>query len=574
MSAPDKNGPADAEFSSEGGHPDARAAAGSAGSQRSGFRWEAPGAGVFRDVFPGLRVLELAGKGGMGAVYRAEQLRLGRYVAVKVLPPQAAPDKETRERFEREARILSGLNHPHILQLHDFGSLADGTLYLVTEWADRGDLAALIGQESHPPSEVRVWVKQISQALDAAHARGIVHRDLKPGNVLVLADGRLTLADFGLAHSLAGGLMAGITVPGHVYGTFEYMAPEQMEREPRITPACDIYALGVMTYQMLTGRVPRGAYPRPSRLASVPTEVDAFLDLAMASDPERRPRSGAEFSQLFDRACRSPQLRRQRQLVGLGAVLVALALAWARSEIISSEREAAAAEAREAALVNEARLADARRAMQAALRAAEQATTEGGAPIVAAAGGLISPRSWMAVLATLDPGAHARSGDWSMDGEELSSGGGRCVLSLPVKPAASYDLEIEFTRLQGQGPLAIFLPTLAGVGVLAFESPAGGEGIAVLQVIEDPEKAPQDRQFFARIESGRRHRVLVQVRGWRVSVEWEGRPRMSWDLTGTGLVLPSKWETLPDVGLGIGTLSSPTTFHRIEHRVLSVDPAP
>lgn len=518
--------------------------------------WRAPPAEAFRDAFPGLRVLALAGKGGNGAVYRAEQQSLGRSVAVKVLPPQAAPDRETRERFEREARILSGLNHPHILQIHDFGSLADGTLYLVTEWAERGDLATLIGERPHPPAEVRGWVRQIGQALDAAHARGIVHRDLKPGNVLVREDGRLALADFGLAHALAGGFVPGITSPGALFGTFEYMAPEQMEREPRITPACDLYALGVMTYQMLTGRVPRGAYARPSRLARVPGEVDGFLDLAMASDPERRPRSGAEFSQLFDRACRARERRRQRQLIGLGVTLVALALAWARAEIIHSEREAAATEARQAALVAEARLNDARRALEAARRAAERGAAADPEP--GFSGG------WLSMIERADPVGGALAGAWRRDAEELRSGEGRCVLALPAALAVNYDLSIEFTRRNGNGAVAVFLPTQAGVGTLEFDAEPG---VAALRVIDGQDSRRAGPHFAARVENGRRHRVVVMVRGAHVTVEWDGEAGMSWNLAEKRLRLASQWDIRAEIGFGVGTYASPAVFHRIAYRI-------
>ncbi len=527
------------------------------------WRWEAPGPEVFRDAFPGLRVLALAGKGGNGAVYRAEQRRLGRSVAVKVLPPQAAPNREARERFEREARMLSGLNHPHILQIYDFGSLPDGTLYLVTEWAERGDLAALIGERPHPPAEVRGWVRQIGQALDAAHARGIVHRDLKPGNVLARADGRLALADFGLAHVVAGGFVPGITTPGDLFGTFEYMAPEQMEREPRITPACDIYALGVMTYQMLTGRVPRGAYARPSRLVSVPSEVDGFLDLAMASDPERRPRSGAEFAQLFDRACRSPQRRRQRQLIGLGVALVALALAWARAEIIQSEREAAALEARQTALVVEARLNDARRAVENARRAAAQGDRANAEP--ASQGG------WLSLIETTDPVGGATAGAWRKEGGELVSGEGRCVLSLSAALSVYYDLTVEFTRHSGAGVVAVFLPTQAGVGTLEFD---GERGMAALRTIDGQDPRRAGMYFPARLENGRRHRVVVMVRGRHVAVEWDGETGKSWDLADKRLRLAPHWETRPEIGVGVGTLAGPTVFHRIAYRVWSSDEEP
>jgi len=304
-------------------------------------RWEAPSAESLSDAFPGLKIKALCGVGGMGAVYRAEQTRLGRAVAVKVLPPLETPDLEARERFEREARILSDLNHPHVLHIHDFGALPDGTLYIVTEWASGGDLRTLLAGKAHSLAQVQTWVRQISDALMETHAHGIIHRDLKPGNVLVFGDGRLSLADFGLAHATGGGLTAPLTTNGSLFGTFEYMAPEQMEAAGNVSPATDLYALGVMTYQMLTGRVPHCAYTRPSRLVKVPPEVDAFLDSALAHDAKRRPANAADFSKFFELACNAPRRRRQRQLIGLGIVLVVLALAWSRAEVMMADRRLA-----------------------------------------------------------------------------------------------------------------------------------------------------------------------------------------------------------------------------------------
>lgn len=319
------------------------------GADGSVTRWEPPSALALANAFPGLRVLSLCGVGGMGAVYRAEQVRLGRLVAVKILSPMATPDLQAKERFEREAKILSGINHPHVLLIHDFGSLADGTLYFVTEWADGGDLSKRLDGKAHSMTQVRAWVRQIAEALGAAHARGVIHRDLKPANVLVLDDGRLTLGDFGLAHA-PGGPAIGLTTTGTVFGTFEYMAPEQIEATGKVTPSADLYSLGVMTYQMLTGRVPRGAYTRPSRLVRVPSEVDDFINDTLSSDIARRPRDAADFVRRFDRACTAPQRRNQRQLIGLGIALIGLALGWARVEVIRAERQAAEAEARTARL--------------------------------------------------------------------------------------------------------------------------------------------------------------------------------------------------------------------------------
>ena len=596
-------------------------AGGAQGGTGSG-RWRAPEASSLSDSIPGLHVAALAGVGGMSAVYQAEQCRLGRTVAVKILPTSSTPDAEARERFQREARILSGLNHPNILHIHDFGALPDGTLYLVTEWAGGGDLSKLLDGRAHPPLKVVAWVRQIAEALDAAHARGIIHRDLKPANVLVLDDGRLTLSDFGLAHAAGGGFTAGLTVTGAVFGTFEYMAPEQMESAGKVSAAADIYALGVMTYQMLTGRVPRGAYARPSRIARVPAEVDGFLDAAMATDPVRRPKSGAEFARLFEHACRAPQRRRQRRLIVLGVTLVCLALVWARSEIIRAEREAAAVAARSAAVVTELRLLEARRERAEALAAAEAARAARAAAEAAAAlepatpppepspatweppvsvpqpaptmpsdplGPAPGPAAaneartapaaepkpepvvvpWTWILPDVKPASDAIVGEWRMVRGELVSGEERCALALPVRLAINYDIAVEFTRNGGRNSVAVFLPTLSGVG--AFEVDAWDLGIAGLQMIDGRDMRKMGRFFPTRLENGQKHRLILEVRGSKVSASWDGEPRMAWELGGQNLRIPPLWQVRPEIGLGVGSWQSPTTFHRIAYRIWPAD---
>ena len=561
------------------------------------LRWEAPSAESLLDAFPGLKIKALCGVGGMGAVYRAEQTRLGRAVAVKVLPPLETPDPEARERFEREARILSDLNHPHVLHIHDFGALPDGTLYIVTEWAAGGDLRTLLAGKAHSLAQVQTWVRQISDALTETHAHGIIHRDLKPGNVLVFGDGRLSLADFGLAQATGGGLTAPLTTNGSLFGTFEYMAPEQMEAAGNVSPATDLYALGVMTYQMITGRVPHCAYTRPSRLVKVPPEVDAFLDSALAHDAKRRPANAADFSKFFELACNAPQRRRQRQLIGLGIVLVVLALAWSRAEVILADRRladyssaleikaprtprplAAATAAGTAAAVDlvslrlpapEFESVFSVETIHASLPLVELRQAPAGGPDqVLPSGPALVP--WTSVLTGLKPEGRARAGDWKMVEGELVSGEDACALSLPVIAATRYDIAIEFTRTAGVGAVVVFLPTTAGLGALELD--ALNAGIAGLQIVNGADIKRHSESLPARIRNGAKHRLTVEVRGDQVAASWDGEPRMIWDLKGRELSLPPLWPVR--TGLGVGSWRSSTIFHRIAYRVLPAGVSP
>ena len=202
------------------------------------------------------------GEGGMGVVYRARDTRLGREVAVKVLPAELADSPERRMRFEREARAAAALNHPNLLTVHDVG-LDGGTPYLVTELLEGETLRQVLREGACSPASAVTWGLGIGRGLAAAHAKGVVHRDLKPDNVFLTADGGLKILDFGLAKILAqetedatqAETVTDDTEAGRVLGTMGYMAPEQLRGEP-VDVRTDVFALGCVLYEMLAGRRP------------------------------------------------------------------------------------------------------------------------------------------------------------------------------------------------------------------------------------------------------------------------------------------------------------------------------
>jgi Protein kinase domain len=250
------------------------------------------------------QILQELGRGGMGVVYRAYQPSLNRYVAIKVLPPALALDQELVERFVREARAAARLRHPNIVVIHDVGRQG-GLYYIVMELIEGTTLAQLIKRQGALPLDrtVRI-VQQVAGALDYAHQNGFVHRDVKPANIFVGPNDHVTLTDFGIAKAAAG---ASLTRTGALMGTPEYMAPEQISGQP-VTPAVDQYALGIVTYQMLSGQLPFHAEsphavlyqhvqqpppPLPASL-SLPPGVSAALGRALAKEPQQRfPGAGA-----------------------------------------------------------------------------------------------------------------------------------------------------------------------------------------------------------------------------------------------------------------------------------------
>jgi serine/threonine-protein kinase len=234
----------------------------------------------------------------MGEVWSARDLRLGRDVAVKLLSPQMAAPEGVRERFEAEARSAARLNHPNVVSVYDTGE-HDGVPYLVMELLPGKTLADELATGPFSPERVRAVGVQILAALGASHRAGILHRDIKPGNVMVASDGTVKVGDFGIAKSVDG---LHLTTLGMIVGTVGYLAPERLEGHPA-TPQSDLYAVGVVLYEALTGRMPYQADTplglvraieggAPALLAEAAPAVDAALagtvERAMAKDPDRR----------------------------------------------------------------------------------------------------------------------------------------------------------------------------------------------------------------------------------------------------------------------------------------------
>ena len=238
--------------------------------------------------FPHLEVLELLGVGGMGAVYKARQTMLDRFVALKILLPGLSEDPTFAERFVREAGAMAKLTHPNLVTVYDFGE-TDGKYWLLMEYVDGHSLRDAIRSGRLSPQEAVAVIPQICEALQYAHDERVVHRDIKPENILLDSRGNVRIADFGLAKLVGRSpIEVTLTATHQVMGTLHYMAPEQMERPLDVDHRADIYSLGVVFYELLTGDLPLGRYKLPSEKRQLDARLDDVVTRSLEREPDER----------------------------------------------------------------------------------------------------------------------------------------------------------------------------------------------------------------------------------------------------------------------------------------------
>ncbi len=276
------------------------------------------------------RLLRLLGRGGMGEVYEAEDIRKRRVVALKLISEQFSGNSEFRARMQREADAAGRLTEPHVVPIHDYGEI-DGKLYLEMRLIDGTDLATLIKRSGalSPPRAVAI-VRQIGAALDAAHSSGVTHRDIKPENILVTEDDFAYLVDFGIARATTD---PGLTQAGTAMGTFNYMAPERFSGDG-VTYRADVYSLGCVLAECLTGSppYPGGTIervivahlteppPRPSQLrpGRVPVGLDQVIARGMAKNPNDRYSSAGDLAMAAHDALTEPEQHQETRILRRG----------------------------------------------------------------------------------------------------------------------------------------------------------------------------------------------------------------------------------------------------------------
>jgi serine/threonine protein kinase len=238
---------------------------------------------------PQLDISELIGEGGMGFVYKAKQRHLDRDVALKILHSELQQDASFAKRFEREAQALAKLNHPNIVSVFDSGHTEAGDYYFVMEYVDGVNLRDVLHGGHLESEKALAIVPQVCEALQYAHDQGIVHRDIKPENILLDSRGQVKIADFGLAKLLDPSSQSEhISKTGQRMGTAHYMAPEQVQDSTDVDHRADIYSLGVVFYEMLTGELPIGHFSAPSKTVKLDGRLDKVVLKTLESRPDQR----------------------------------------------------------------------------------------------------------------------------------------------------------------------------------------------------------------------------------------------------------------------------------------------
>lgn len=259
-----------------------------------GRGFEPPSVDEIAKLFPALEIVSLLGAGGMGAVYKARQKGLDRFVALKILPEEFGHDVKFALRFTREARTLAKLHHPNIVSVFENGNVED-TYYFLMEYVDGSTLRDVVEAGQLAPEQALAIVPHLCDALQYAHDQGFVHRDIKPENILMAKDGAVKIADFGLSRIVGNeNQVTNLTHTNQVLGTPRYMAPEQFDGSHRVDHRADIYSLGVVFYEMLTGELPIGRFESPSQKVHIDVRLDEVVLRTLEREPQRRYQAASE----------------------------------------------------------------------------------------------------------------------------------------------------------------------------------------------------------------------------------------------------------------------------------------
>jgi predicted Ser/Thr protein kinase len=559
--------------------------------------------------FPQLEILELLGAGGMGVVYKARQPQLDRLVALKILPADAGRDPAFAERFTREARALAKLSHPNIVAVYEFGQAGcagvspaavevegqtGGTpaplYYFLMEYVDGANLRQLERSGNLTPEQALTIVPKICDALQFAHEEGIVHRDIKPENILVDKKGRVKIADFGIAKILAADAAgragcpqpaespertAGTAVPtltgaGQSVGTPHYMAPEQVEKPANVDHRADIYSLGVVFYEMLTGELPLGRFAPPSEKVQIDERLDEVVLRALEKEPDRRYQTAAQVKTKVEeivttqpsQTMQAPAVLASAQPIGttegifrwlkgpaVGILTgIALAVVVGFLAIQISNAVKATAQAPKPNPASPVQLTS-----QAALVAGDSI-----------------PGTRVNLLPLIDPSRDKVEGKWQMqDGALVCEKGGKARIAIPFTVPEEYDFRIKFTIVDGDQKVRQIL-TKSGHQFFWGISHVGWGSIFGFGIIDgkDFDRNPTTVKKNQYLKNGVTYESIVQVRNRGVTAFLNGERMREWKPDYRN-VDNQGWKLKDDSLLGVGAANSAVRFQTVDLLVVS-----
>lgn len=472
----------------------------------------------------GYERIALLGAGGMGEVHLARDPALGREVAIKLVLPGLHGEPMILERLQREARIMSSLNHSGIVAVHRLVPMGDESAAIIMEYVDGGNLRDLIRKHgaSFPIDEALRIAREIASALHAAHQHGIVHRDLKPENILITSDGRIKVTDFGLAAPVDP-LATRLTMTGTATGTADYMAPERHHSD-ETEPRGDIYSLGIILYEMLTGNLPRGNFDSPRAIRKIVSKsISDAVMRALKNNPAQRFESMADFASALEK--RSSTRTKLFFLMPAVALITFALIALFRPP------------------------------------SSEPPSSTGITPAQ-----LPNTPTWNNLLPIIEPSRHAISGNWRTSSEGLVSGNQICILKLADELPESYEVRVFFTRLEGEHSIALFFKTPQGTGSIDIDG--WGQSLSGVQSI-DGHDLRDGNTFSFPLENGRTYELLANIRADSISISIDGIHKITTAIKGRSLGIVSPWAWNPvekSAALAIGSYESATRFHSIEWR--------
>lgn len=478
----------------------------------------------------GYERIGLLGSGGMGEVHLASDPALGREVAIKLVLPDLHGEPMILERLQREARAMSKLSHPGIVAVHRLVPLGEDSAAIVMEYVDGGNLRDLIRKHgsSFPVADALRIACETASAIHAAHRHGIVHRDLKPENILIASDGRAKVTDFGLAAPWDPQL-ARLTMAGTTAGTADYMAPERHAGHDS-GQLGDVYALGVILYEMLTGILPRGHFDPPHKVRkNIPKPVSEAVMRALKSDPAQRFPSMEAYAAAL--------AKRTRHLKPLLLIPAAALVALAFSPLFLPFPEK------------------------------PKSSVEKAPPmIIPAVPSTPSPEAWRNLLPTIDPSRQAISGKWRTSPEGLLSDNQICILSLAEDMPAAYEVRVTFTRLEGEHSIALFFQTANGTGSIDIDG--WGKGLAGVQSINGRDLRQGNSISFP-LQNGRTYQLHAEIRPNNITFSIDGIHKITTPIQGVslGIVFPWAWNPAEKpAALAIGSYQSAARFSALEWR--------